>query len=150
MFKHTQTIPSLLPKNCLSMFDHFVGLALKKLNMAKLFLCQTILFSCNKKINFFTVQDFCFILYLCYFPCSITDIYSSVEYNVGRRAIFLMKTTPHKAGSFVTPIYWYFHLWKKLTWPKKMYLYYTKFKTFTVTRWFQRPFLEYCKITLND
>ena len=29
MVKHTQTIPRLLPTNCLSVFDHFVGLALK-------------------------------------------------------------------------------------------------------------------------
>ena len=31
MVKHTQTIRRLLPKNCLSVFDHFVGLALKRL-----------------------------------------------------------------------------------------------------------------------
>ena len=29
--KHTQTIRRLLPTNCLSVFDHFVGLALKRL-----------------------------------------------------------------------------------------------------------------------
>ena len=32
MVKHTQTICRLLPTNCLSVFDHFVGLALKGLN----------------------------------------------------------------------------------------------------------------------
>ena len=31
MVKHTQTIRRLLPTNCLSVFDHFVGLALKEL-----------------------------------------------------------------------------------------------------------------------
>ena len=31
MVKHTQTIRRLLPRNCLSVFDHFVGLALKGL-----------------------------------------------------------------------------------------------------------------------
>ena len=31
MVKHTQTILRLLPTNCLSVFDHFVGLALKGL-----------------------------------------------------------------------------------------------------------------------
>ena len=31
MVKHTQTIRRLLPANCLSVFDHFVGLALKEL-----------------------------------------------------------------------------------------------------------------------
>ena len=30
--KHTQTIRRLLPTNCLSVFDHFLGLALKGLN----------------------------------------------------------------------------------------------------------------------
>ena len=32
MVKHTQTIRRLLPKDCLSVFDHFVKLALKGLN----------------------------------------------------------------------------------------------------------------------
>ena len=32
MVKHTQAIRRLLPKNCLNVFDHFVGLALKGLN----------------------------------------------------------------------------------------------------------------------
>ena len=31
MVKHTQTIRRLLPTNCLSVFDHFVGLAFKLL-----------------------------------------------------------------------------------------------------------------------
>ena len=31
MVKHTQTICRLLPMNCLSVFDYFVGLALKGL-----------------------------------------------------------------------------------------------------------------------
>ena len=32
MVKHTQTICRQQPPNCLSVFDHFVGLALKGLN----------------------------------------------------------------------------------------------------------------------
>ena len=32
MVKHTQTIRRLLPTYCLSVFDHFAGLALKGLN----------------------------------------------------------------------------------------------------------------------
>ena len=32
MVKHTQTIRRQQPPNCLSVFDHFVGLALKGLN----------------------------------------------------------------------------------------------------------------------
>ena len=35
MVKHNQTIHRLLPTNCLSVFDHFVGLALKGLNNSK-------------------------------------------------------------------------------------------------------------------
>ena len=31
MVKHTQTIRGLLPTNCLSLFDHFVGFPLKRL-----------------------------------------------------------------------------------------------------------------------
>ena len=31
MVKHTQVICRLMPTNCLSVFDHFVGLALKGL-----------------------------------------------------------------------------------------------------------------------
>ena len=31
MVRHTQTIRQLLPTNCLSMFNHFVGLSLKEL-----------------------------------------------------------------------------------------------------------------------
>ena len=33
MVKHTQNIRRLLPTNCLSMFDHFKGLALKGLSL---------------------------------------------------------------------------------------------------------------------
>ena len=33
MIKHTQTIRQQQPTNCLSVFDHFVGLALKGLNI---------------------------------------------------------------------------------------------------------------------
>ena len=36
MVKHTQTIRCLLPANCLSVFDHFVGLALKVLKVTRL------------------------------------------------------------------------------------------------------------------
>ena len=32
MVKRTQTIRKLLPTNCLGVFDHFVGLALKEIN----------------------------------------------------------------------------------------------------------------------
>ena len=31
MVRHTQTIRRVLPKNCLSVLDHFVGLMFKKL-----------------------------------------------------------------------------------------------------------------------
>ena len=43
MVKHTQTIRRQQPKNCLNVFEYFVGLALKWLNAAEpyLGLCQT-------------------------------------------------------------------------------------------------------------
>ena len=34
MVKYTQTTRRLFPTNCLSVFDHFVGLALKGLNLS--------------------------------------------------------------------------------------------------------------------
>ena len=37
MVKHTQTIRHLLLTNCLSVHDHFVGLALKELNCSKIY-----------------------------------------------------------------------------------------------------------------
>ena len=37
MAKHTQIIRRLLPTNCLSVFEHFVGLALKGLRNKNLF-----------------------------------------------------------------------------------------------------------------
>ena len=40
MVKHTQTIRRELPTNCLSVFDHFVGLALKGLNKVKIILSK--------------------------------------------------------------------------------------------------------------
>ena len=36
MVKHTQTIRRLLPMNCLSVFDHVVGLAFKRLSFKPL------------------------------------------------------------------------------------------------------------------
>ena len=41
MVKHTQTIHRLLPTNCLSVFDHFVGLALEGLRP-----CHTSMIEC--------------------------------------------------------------------------------------------------------
>ena len=35
MIEHTQTIYRLLPTNCVSVFDHFIGLALKGLSLQK-------------------------------------------------------------------------------------------------------------------
>ena len=41
MVRHTQTMRRQQPTNCLSVFDHFVGLALKRL------LCMILLFTCK-------------------------------------------------------------------------------------------------------
>ena len=45
MVKHTQTIRRLMPTNCLSVFDHFVGLALKGFTKAQWLTCFVPLFS---------------------------------------------------------------------------------------------------------
>ena len=37
---HSQTIRRLLPSNCLSVFDHFVGLTLKRINLFRLTRCK--------------------------------------------------------------------------------------------------------------
>ena len=42
MVKHTQTIRRQQPPNCLSVFDHFVGLALKGLNYLLVFDIKTL------------------------------------------------------------------------------------------------------------
>ena len=45
MVKHAQTIRWQKPTNCLSVFDHFVGLALKGLNVL-----DTVFFNVNRCI----------------------------------------------------------------------------------------------------
>ena len=52
MVKHTQTIRQLLLTNCLSVFDHFVGLAIKWLKnvtqaMTCIFVCTQVNFTLN-------------------------------------------------------------------------------------------------------
>ena len=46
MVRHTQTIRQLLPTNCLSVFDHFVGLVLKRVKQQYYFMILQI---CDKK-----------------------------------------------------------------------------------------------------
>ena len=43
MAKHTQTIRRQKPTNCLNVFDHFVGLALKELELFLLCLTYTMI-----------------------------------------------------------------------------------------------------------
>ena len=89
MVKHTQTIRRFLPTNCLNVFDHFVGLALKKLRTLlhdnSLLLsysaariseaCENILHNCSFHIysptlSLFIVNiikiHFCYIKFICY------------------------------------------------------------------------------------
>ena len=50
MVKRTQTIRRLLPTNCLSVFDHFVGVALKgstKIKPSRFYMTQSA-FICSK------------------------------------------------------------------------------------------------------
>ena len=45
MMKHIQTIRQMLSKNCLNVFDHFVGLALKKFSEEIIYLPEEFPFS---------------------------------------------------------------------------------------------------------
>ena len=56
MVKHSQIIRRLLPTNCLSVIDHFVGLALKELHLVKRF--QRYLNFVAQKKEKFSRQDF--------------------------------------------------------------------------------------------
>ena len=56
--KHTQTITWLLPTNCLSVFDHFVGLTLKGLRPAHLFAMQIIFIYADQIYLLFVVLSF--------------------------------------------------------------------------------------------
>ena len=61
MVKHTQTIRRLLPTNCLSVFDHFVGLVLEGLNVNILLLTLISSSAFNVAINvaiFVTMEQF--------------------------------------------------------------------------------------------
>ena len=47
MVKHTQTIRRPLPTNCLNVFDHFVGLALKSLSSSQFYNTEACLERCQ-------------------------------------------------------------------------------------------------------
>ena len=51
MLKHTQIIRRLLPTNCLSLFDHFVGLALKGLTLSFQKISHTAMLSKKTELN---------------------------------------------------------------------------------------------------
>ena len=57
MFKHTQTIRRQQPTNCLSVFEHFVGLALKGL-IAVFVLTNSYLFKNVFFYRHFILKDF--------------------------------------------------------------------------------------------
>ena len=77
MIKHTQTIRRLLPTNCLSVFDHFVGLGLKGLRK----LAQDL----SGKINviLLAAHQYCIYLLRIKFKCirvsSVTVSFSSIH-----------------------------------------------------------------------
>ena len=63
MAKHTQTICRLLKANCLSVFDHFVGLSLKGLKCsASKILCKHISARCFFKLSFKNFKNPCKLL----------------------------------------------------------------------------------------
>ena len=65
MDKHTQKIRRQQPRNCLSVFDHFVGLALKGLNLHEMKLKVLFQFVCIEFLTYvfqiyLALVDFCF------------------------------------------------------------------------------------------
>ena len=56
MFKHTQTIRQQKLTNCLSMFDHLVGLPLKGLNQFTQFVSSSITSENKKKQIFYQIK----------------------------------------------------------------------------------------------
>ena len=59
MVKHTQTIHRLLPTNCLSVFDHFVGLALNGLKYVQPIKVRLLYFEPASKIRSSSVEEIC-------------------------------------------------------------------------------------------
>ena len=59
MVKHTQTICRLLPTNCLSVFDHFVGLALKVLKSVQEMPHESDVFLAGIRMVAMPVMDAC-------------------------------------------------------------------------------------------
>ena len=58
MVKHTQTICRVLPTNCLSVFEHFVALALKELMLLRgVFRIQSIIYDSQRLLTIF-VKNF--------------------------------------------------------------------------------------------
>ena len=55
MIKHTQTIRRLLLTNCLSVFDHFVGLALKELTATKMLMPWVFRHTVRTGLFFFSI-----------------------------------------------------------------------------------------------
>ena len=54
MVKHAQTIRRQKPTNCLSVFDHFVGLALKGLRKVNIEAIRKIISPVCEQVNCFT------------------------------------------------------------------------------------------------
>ena len=77
MVQHTQTIRRLLPTNCLSVFDHFVGLV--KQNNA----------SINSAVKNFGISIFCFLFQVCMLYISL-KIHQMLDYI----QVILSKSSP--------------------------------------------------------
>ena len=83
MVKHTKTIRRLLPTNCLNVFDHFVGLALKRLThfIAMFAFCSGILESITKSGTMLTAEKMKF------------SVRVNVTKSTGKYIILLLKVS---------------------------------------------------------
>ena len=83
MIKHTQTIRRLLPTNWLSVFDHFVGLALNGLRKLAQDLSGKINIKCYINVILLAAHQYCIYLLRIKFKCirlsSVTVSFSSIH-----------------------------------------------------------------------
>ena len=98
MVKHSQTIRRQMPTNCLSVFDHFVGLALKRLFKKEASPLLVSIFIDNNKL-LFTIDNSKFYLRL-----YDSKLYSKITFlmvNFLRSRILKVGISPSKKVVFI-------------------------------------------------
>ena len=105
MVKHTQIIRRLLPTGCLSVFDHFVGLALKGLSHLQSF-CSGNFWRRVDLQNFFKCRCFWKFLFIkswlvAFKHCCFRNIIVSRKFVLGKNKNFT-KVPALKLSSFIS------------------------------------------------